>query len=339
MNSKIIDKILTRINKTSKEKAKFAIIKDYKPIPFSENNFHKITEENYNCKVAYIDGGNTEILKSSELSLQLVQVYGCVQEDNKTVKSEKRSFYVLTQTEDVNGDIYFITNLFPLQGELLVKQEDLCINSMDATLKTGVNRASISSIGGVARKFAEWGLCNELMKEMESGDIVVRDGNLDIDVVNEKNYAELALENAKNKKIILSGLAKTSKVFCDNGNNVGVELDSYGFKGKWHYYPLAENCGTLFAKLHESSKHVFRIDFMCGDLEVDKLVKVLSENSKDMSFPGYPYGLVEADAQARVSDKEKEFLKTLLMSKAGKDLEKIEKLMTTENAHSILDNM
>ncbi len=56
-------------------------------------------------------------------------------------------------------------------------------------------------------------------------------------------------------------------------------------------------------------------------------------------FIGYPYGLIDVDREARISNKEIEFLKTQFMIKLGKDWEKVKQAMTTNNAHEILDSI
>ena len=59
MNSKIIQDILNNIKDNSKKKANHTIIKQYKPIPFSLENFQQIKENNVNCKIAYAKGNSS----------------------------------------------------------------------------------------------------------------------------------------------------------------------------------------------------------------------------------------------------------------------------------------
>ncbi len=76
-----------------------------------------------------------------------------------------------------------------------------------------------------------------------------------------------------------------------------------------------------------------------GSFRIGKVLGILAEASKDPVFIGYPYGLIEADKLARVSNEEAEFLKVRLISKAGKERSKIIGYMKTVDAHSILDNI
>ncbi len=64
-----------------------------------------------------------------------------------------------------------------------------------------------------------------------------------------------------------------------------------------------------------------------------KIFSALAENSQDPVFLGYPYGLVDADKNARVSNAEKGFLRTVFSSKI--DLEKYNQL----DAHDVLDKI
>ena len=57
----------------------------------------------------------------------------------------------------------------------------------------------------------------------------------------------------------------------------------------------------------------------------------------DPVFIGYPYGLVEADRIARISNQEKESLKTMFLVKLRN--KNIEKYLSSVNAHEILDRI
>jgi hypothetical protein len=65
----------------------------------------------------------------------------------------------------------------------------------------------------------------------------------------------------------------------------------------------------------------------------------LLANSKDISFPGYPYGLIIADRFARVSNNEKAYLRTLFFSKAGGKTEMLVNETASINSHNILDSI
>ena len=65
----------------------------------------------------------------------------------------------------------------------------------------------------------------------------------------------------------------------------------------------------------------------------------MANNCNDSVFIGYPYGLIEADKNARVSNNEKNMLLTLFSAKFGKDWEKIKESLSNLDAHEILDSI
>jgi hypothetical protein len=66
---------------------------------------------------------------------------------------------------------------------------------------------------------------------------------------------------------------------------------------------------------------------------------VLKKQSNDLIFPGYPYGLIQADQFARMSNKEKDYFIMFYKTKAGKGWEDIEKDLSSLNSHDILDRI
>ena len=105
----------------------------------------------------------------------------------------------------------------------------------------------------------------------------------------------------------------------------------YGLPGKDAFSDL------FIVKLHEKSRHVFRLDVYNEKYHLQQILSALAKNSTDPAFLGYPYGLIEADKFSRISNQEKDFLKTKLLSKLKN--ENINRLLNTINAHNILDNI
>jgi hypothetical protein len=64
----------------------------------------------------------------------------------------------------------------------------------------------------------------------------------------------------------------------------------------------------------------------------------LASNSNDPVFYGYPYSLIEADKEARVSNKEKEYFKTIFLSKSKKK-DRLKYLLSNLDSHDILDRI
>ena len=75
-------------------------------------------------------------------------------------------------------------------------------------------------------------------------------------------------------------------------------------QGLWKYRLFEGAVPIYVVKLNENSKKCFRVE---GQIN-DEVLSLLVENSKDPTFIGYPYGLIEADKFARVSNEEKDHM-------------------------------
>ncbi|NQV08469.1 DNA double-strand break repair nuclease NurA [Candidatus Woesearchaeota archaeon] len=310
-------KIIEDVVKAVKENIRFSddtsLVKD---------NFKEIKDEKTSKKIVFIDGGNTEILASPDLSVHLIRTFFCVYQKNKRIKSERKEFFVLVKSVKKGKDIFYKTETFPKN-----KSFEFSFNSLDSELKTGNERVEISRIGGVIRRFAEL----EAAKQFKDS-IVVLDGSLKPTYPGEKDF----LKKLGNNVI---GLSKTTRLFTKKGIGFANMLNKQGPKHSWIYKSEESeknlDADIYFVKLNKNSKHVFRIDSKNLDSEVLALLK---ENSRDLSFPGYPYGLVEADRFARVSNNEKEMLNTIFSSKLSSFIE-INKFLSSLNAHDTLDRL
>ena len=225
---------------------------------------------------------------------------------------------------------------------------------------TGFQRVSISRILGVARAFAEWHFSKCIVDaELEKGDVLVRDGTLQTFVTNESKYSNATYEAALKKGVYLTSISKTSTLFTDTGQPLfpSIQILSEGSALKdlpWYYYPIVDithpdHRAEMFAvKLHENSDYVFRFEVLKDQVtkhslgEVELLLSSLAANSRDIGFPGYPYGLIDADRFARVSMKEKdgyEFQFRAILSTQKHLWEKISKHLRASDAHDILNQL
>ena len=136
-------------------------------------------------------------------------------------------------------------------------------------------------------------------------------------------------------------MSKKTQLITDSGDSAAIALANLTNLNSWYYYPIAKSTNSIeifITKLHKLSKYIFRFELYKSqnnkDSNVAEIFSLLALNSKDPVFFGYPYGLVDADKNARVSNNEKQYLKTIFSSKV--DLSKYE---TTLNAHHVLDNI
>ncbi len=334
MINEIIKNIVEDIEykEQSSDKPKFTNPK-YEVSAIDKNEFKEINETE-NLKIAFIDGGNGEILKAANFCLQFIRVAAITMQKKETISKKIYEFYCLVLAKQEEDDIYYDAKIFPVKGERLI--EDFSINSMDSSIKNGKFRASISIIPQVVRKFAEHKICLDVM----DADIIVKDGTLETCYTGEEELLKQIYETADNNNTIMSALAKTSTLFTEKGNNLLGLLNNLNNSEKW-LYPIA----TINASFHKaniygvklSGNYVFRFELHKGNLNI--VLGNLLFNSRDSAFKGYPYGLVLADQFARVSNKEIEYFKTIFETKFNKHWEKILKYQNSLSAHSVLDSI
>lgn len=335
MYKNIFDNIISSLeNIDAKSESSYMIMNNIKGEKISKENFIRIKEKKEHSNIAFIDGGNAEIMGGSNFSLQFIRTAGILYKENKAKERTGYEFYILIKAFEEKGNIIYKTEIFDVKGNVDINKEDLIFDSYDNTIKEGINQAKISKIGDIARRFSELATARHVCKK---ADIVVLDGSLKSCYSNENKYVKELIDKCKKNNCILCSIAKTSRVFTDAGKNAQSELDDISPEGTWIYKICKfDDYSSYFTKLNKCSKHIFCIETK-DKKEVSFAAAELSKNSIDYVFPGYPYGLIEADRAARVENAEKEYLKTIFMSKLSK--ENIKKSIRSIDAHHILDNI
>ena len=306
MLTEISQEIKAMLNQFSAEDN---IIFNNKIIRINKENFQEITA-NENKTIAFIDGGQAEIISTGNFCLSFIRIAAVFFNNNKKINQTKKEFYLFTKAKYLNNDLYYESKIF---GDKSINEEDLLISSNDSSIKTGSERAPISKITNMARRFAELSLAKEIQ-----ADHIILDGTLEPTFKNEEKYIP---DN-------VSALAKSSSLFTTSGNSPVILLNKIGLSNCWSYF--LEN-KTYFVKLNSKAKHVLRFE---GNKEV---LPHLIHNSNDALFLGYPYGLIFVDQIARVSNSEKNSLKMNFLLR--KDNQEIAEYLSTSNAHEILDNI
>ena len=268
-------------------------------------------------------------------------------------------FFSVTFSTIKNKDIFYDTLLFPIKKEsrkYLPLESHLSFNSMDRTIGLGDMRADIQRVGSISRRFTEWSYAYNIMENMmEENDVIVTDGTLQTAFTNENKYLDKLHELAIKKGVILSGLAKTSSLFTTTGLSLlgllsKITEDWKINHGKW-FYKVAEgitpyHAATIYViKLHESSSHLFRYEISkkqaekMNASEIVTVVSNLASNSSDIGFPGYPYGLIDADDKARVKGDEIEAYRIMILSEISRRglWNKFKRYMQSSDAHEILN--
>lgn len=343
MFDEVVSKILESIDEKSyltETYPKFSG-EGYRAHKIDIKNFHEIKPSLSNKKIAFIDGGNAEIIGSANFSLNLIRTCFAIYQNNKRIYSRKFDIFAFIHAVDENGEIYYKTSFFNAGNS--IKLDEISFSSFDHTLMNGINRAEISSAANAIRRFMELKLA-KLVSDGKLADIIVLDGNLQSTLTNENKYLNEMYESCIKNNTVLSALSKTNSLFTENGNLLSAVLSNISKLPSWFYYPIAEinnhnhKAEMFFVKLHDKSRHVFRFEiFNVQKSKAEEAISILASNSTDPIFLGYPYGLVEADRMARVSNTERESLKTMILVKLRN--RNIEKYLSAVNAHEILDKI
>jgi len=154
---------------------------------------------------------------------------------------------------------------------------------------------------------------------------------------------------AHKKGVLVCSVCKSTNVYTNTNESYGDSLTYLSKKvseklNRFVYYPaffVDENLGlseVFFAKFHERSKLVLKVEILCGDARNVDIIKFFSQLSfycKDPILLGYPYGLIDADKFARISNEEASYLKTIFAVKGTKN----EMILETFDLHSVLDRI
>jgi hypothetical protein len=334
----------------------------YITYPLTKEGFRIIKDVISNRKIAFVDGGNQEILGAPNFSIQLNRVYCCLFNGGVRIPihslPNRVEFLSLTHSVFKSNDIFYETSLFPLMDEfrdLLPDEVDLSFSSSERSVTVGTMRADISRVASIARRFSEWAYASSIVeKELDEGDILVMDGSLQTAFKNESKYSKRLYEKADSHGIIVTGLSKTSHLFTTTGLSlIGAVknlADDNGIQGKW-YFKVAEarsfdhNAVIFVTKLSHSGDYAFRYEIYhnhflkLNDEEINEIFSQLSKNSVDVGFPGYPYGLIDADYFGKVRKDDVEKFKVLILSEISKlgKWKKFASHIRASDAHAVLD--
>ena len=332
MHKNLIEQASESLRKSISEKAEAALFEDkrYKTVQFDEKNFHSIADAKDSVQIAFVDGGNIEILRSAGFSLQFVRLFWSCYEGKQRVNAERVEFYLACHTMIEDDKLYYETEIIAEQEwlqELRIK-----VDAYNPSLKQGMHRADISSMANVVRRFGELLMG---VRAAAHSDIVVLDGDLEATYPGEERLLERLYATGK----LIAGLSKTSTLLSTSGQSFSASLAR---QGKWYYYPVAEVNGAevLFAKLHEKSQYIFKIEIYKNQKgRILELVSGLAGHATDPIFLGYPYGLIEAHRFAKVPAAEKDFHKIQLMAKLGEKWKDVEQHLRSVDGHELLDRI
>ena len=337
----------------------------YHPKPLNPHYVHPIEMYDTPQTICYLDGGNTAIARAPNFIVELTRLYYSKFRRKKKLLGHlppRIEFYTVCCAAAEQEEIIYQTEFIPVNPEwtrFLPNPSDLRFHSFDTTLMIGRMRAVIDRVADSARLFAEWSYARHLIaEELDANDLFVKDGTLQTSVTNEARYADSVYDVAQQHGVIFTGLAKTSRLFTTTGHPLFSAIkrvaDSTEHTAKaWYYHPIADithpdHRAEMFAvRLQRNSEYVFRFEILRDQFrqmsqdEVASVISALAQNAVDLSFPGYPYGLIEADKLARVTGRERDALEVQFRSVAASTglWSFLNNHLKCINAHSLLDNL
>lgn len=288
------DSIIPFLSKRLEQQGSAILFGSHERIPLKKDSFQSVVPA-VGPQMVFIDGGNGEILKGPNVSVQFIRLYACFYDNNVRVGREMREFFLVVTACQKGLDLCFESILFDADG---AEKEKLSFDANDPVLCFGGRRAEPAAVAGHVRKLLEFRFAEELCKT----GILVRDGDLEARGEVMEGVLRSLRNTAQKNGVVVLGLSKTSTLCTDLGNSALVALRNIAPVGCWSYYA---GSGIAFVKLHPSAKYIFRCDVFSHDRDsLPNAFSALSANSADPAFLGYPYGLIDADKFAQVSDDE-----------------------------------
>lgn len=321
----LFSRILERIAERTKDIGS-AIVLPNATVPLNDSCFRPILAQPAK-RIAFVDGGNAEILKAPNFSLQFIRLYATVHEHDKRVSQVKKEFYALIVASGKEGLAYDVETF----GTDFAVQQSFAAD--DATLRTGMHLATPSAVADAVRTFAEFSLAQEICTTLNAGDVLVRDGDLMPTATHASTYLNELKRAATTRGVLLCGLSKTTTILTDSGNSAAAALQRIAPSGMWLYQPPGSTIS--FVNLHLKSKHVFRLDVRRAE-DARAIACMLASQATDPVFLGYPYGLIEADQFAQVPGNEAARLRLQVRAHGGTQLNNH---LAALNAHDTLNRL
>ncbi len=282
----------------------------YKGLTVDKKNFHELNKKSYFNQVVFVDGGNAELFNNNSFSIQKLRIYSCVYSGKKKIFFQRKDYDSLSYIQ-FNKELAYFFETFP-------NSISLKINPNDPQLKFGVNRAPLSLTADIARRFLELEEARTMCERFPNS-LIVLDGSLKPNYPNEEKFLNKLFKSAEENGCSVCSVVKTTNTLTNKLLPLTYVLDKKSNKELWFYFPIIENnnkehkAEILFAKLNKKSKFVFKIEIYEGNINLMKeIISTLAYYSADVSFPGYPYGLIDADRFARISNDEKNVLRLKL---------------------------
>ncbi len=273
-------------------------IKGASPVKLSPENFHPLKEVK-GKRIGFVDGGNNTIYLAPGQAIHLIRLYYSIFENSRKIEFGRYTYVVDVRFEIQKNE--FVARVYDTDSsEVLPKEIKIGAEEID-------ERDKIKAVGAYIRRIGEWLLSSKIL---EKCDILVRDGSLQTGATKEYEYANKLFENLDGKIVV--GFSKTCSLITTRGYSLVASIHHLSKKldieAPWYYHPIALGIktirGDMFAvKLHPNSDYVFRVEVYPED-RAEEALGSLVPMANDPIFLGYPYGLIDADINARITDEE-----------------------------------
>ncbi len=276
-----------------------------------EFSFKEIKDIKFNQRVSAVDGGSATIVKGRSFFIGVFRAGYVTFQGEKRV--EEKVLPLRLETVSLGNMVNKYKNAYlSLTGE-----EPTEVPGLDKILDR-------------LRLFEEWKLTFELLDKFNPFDIILIDGSLRASIVPPYSLLLSATKKAKEKKIHLVGITKSSTLYWGKKAPlipmVVKKAEDFCGNKRWYCrlsdYDLSLNNPNWFgiiyvAKFKKSSEYAFRVDINREDeASPDTLFSALSQFSKDPSVLGYPYPLTAVHNMVRIRSSEVEDIRYMLQKKA-----------------------
>ncbi len=321
------DKLIPFLSDRLQKKGSAILVGSHERIPLKAESFQKVVPV-VGPNMVFVDGGNGEVVKGPNVSVQFVRLYATWYEKNVRVSRELRELFIIVLAFQKGLDLGFEATIFDLEGKELHK---FSFDAFDPALSYAGRRADPQSIANHVRKLLELRFADEICSKFSG--ILVRDGDLEARGEVMEEVLRQLRATAQKSGVVVLGLSKTSTLCTDSGNSAVAVLHDIAPDGAWSYYAGGN---VAFVRLHKSAEYVFRCDVFPHDRDMlPKSWSALAAISADPSFLGYPYGLIDADKFAQVTKDETSQLRARFAVKSKDVFKNIESAL---NAHDLLNS-
>ncbi len=287
------------------------------------NSFEELTHDTETRRIAFVDGGNAVLLAGAGFCVQHIRVAVILQQEKRWLR-ERYDAYVTITAQDARPT-YAVELMNSTIPEAFSAPH---IDGMRADLRDGAFGAKPERIGALVRRLAELHCALHCLKNKKP-DVLVLDGELDGTSFEQEHLKQLH-DLSATQGVHVVGLSKTSTSLTNKGHSGTALLLQKGPRQPWVMIPeQTTNPVTGFVKLHEKSKHVFRLDG-CAAGDITFAAQALQKHANDPLLVGYPYGLIVADHTARVSQAEALVEQQSLLAQCTPE---VQLLLSSTNAH------